>query len=301
MDQDFYALLGVPRDATEKDIRAAYRKLARKLHPDMNPGNAAAEAKFKKVNEAYEVLSEAKSRRDYNEFGEHWKHADEIRSSNLGAAGGHGGFPFSSSGGRRRQTQAGNIFDLFNFSQEDVEGNGFGARQQQELTAEITLDEAHHGAERLVSIDNGRGRPRRLEVKIPAGIGDGGRVRIRPDTGADLEIVVRIKPDARFRREGADLHADVPVPLIDAVLGGEVQVATMTGRVALKLPAGTQNGRSFRLTGKGMPRLGSPGTFGDLIATLKVVLPEKLSDDERALFEQLRRSRDGAVQGAGPR
>jgi DnaJ-class molecular chaperone len=138
-----------------------------------------------------------------------------------------------------------------------------------------------------------------LEVKVPAGIGDGGRVRIKPPGGPEFQLLVRIRADARFRREGADLHSDVPVPLVDAVLGGEVEVPTMSGKVALKVPPGTQNGRTFRLTGKGMPRMGSAPAYGDLYATMKVVLPDDLSDDERQMFERMRESRRAAGAGRG--
>jgi curved DNA-binding protein len=198
----------------------------------------------------------------------------------------------------------GDIFGMFNA------GNaGFGRRtgrpsqEVQEIATEITLDEAYNGATRLIALDRGTGRPARLEVKVPPGIADGGRVRIRPQNSPELDLVVKVSPDPRFRREGADLHTEVPVPVADLVLGGETEVPTMTGRVLLKVPPGTQNGRSFRLAGKGMPRLGTPSQFGDLYAVVKAVLPEPVTEEERRLFERLREFRKGrrAAPGGGDR
>ncbi len=294
MAESFYDILGVPRDADAKAIRGAYRRLARRYHPDVNPGDKSAEERFKKVNEAYEVLSDKKLRKDYDEFGDQWRHADDIRKAGVGA------------GGRRGATYAdfGNggpggssIFDFF-----DMGGMGYGgagARQRgvvsHEGSVEITLEEAYRGTTRVITLSPTMPgtESRRLEVKVPAGIHDGGKIRLRPDDSTDVTLTVRVLPDPRFRREGANLHTEVSVGLLDAVLGGEVEVPTMTGRVALKIPRGTQNGRSFRIAGKGMPRSGGSG-HGDLFATVKVRLPESLSDEERQLFEQLRSLRSGA-------
>ena len=296
MQQDFYSVLGVGREAADKEVRAAYRKLARKFHPDVNPGNASGEATFKKINEAYEVLSDPKSRKDYDEFGENWKHAAEMRSAGARGGAGPGDFRFFSSGGRSRQSAAGGIFDLFNMAPDGPDLSGYARRQPQRLEAEITLDEAYHGTTRLVAIDSGQGRPRKLEVKVPAGIADGGKVMVRPGSGPEMEIVVKVLADPRFRRDGADLHTDVPTLLLDAVLGGEVRVPTMTGEVALKVTPGTQNGRNFRLAGKGMPRLGSNKSFGDLYATVKVVLPESISEERTYGDDLTTEERRGVVE-----
>ena len=297
MPDSYYDILGVARDASEKDIRSAYRRLARKLHPDVNPGNAAAGERFKKVNEAYEILSEVRTRKDYDEFGPNWKHADDLRKAGARAGGAQGGYPGAQYGhlfpgySRSRRGQRPQDFTEF-IDMFDVGDLGRGMRraqpETQELETAVTLDEAYRGTTRLIALDRGDGTQTRLEVKVPAGIADGGRVRIRPQGGLELQIVVRVQPDPRFRREGADLHAEAPVPLVTAVLGGEVEVPTMTGSVVLKVPAGTQNGRSFRIAGKGMPRLGASNSFGDLYATVKVMLPESLMPEEKKLFEKLR-------------
>lgn len=283
MAQDYYKLLGVERSATEKDIRSAYRKLARKLHPDVSPGDTGASERFKKINEAYEVLGDTKKRKDYDEFGENWRHADEIRKS--GANGGPrrgNGFP-----GGQHFGGGGSIFDLFS------SGAGMGhdifdgeRRSQVEGNLEITLDDAFNGVARRVTISGPAGT-RTLEVQVPAGIQDGGRIRINPDAQTQVTLTVRVLPSKRFERRGDDLVAEVPVSYVDAALGGEAEVSTMTGRIALTIPPGTQSGRSFRIPGKGMPKRGKEG-FGDLIARVKITMPEKITDAHRRLFEQLR-------------
>ena len=299
MADSYYQILSVPKNAGEKDIRSAYRMLARKFHPDVNPGSASASDRFKKINKAYEVLSNAQTRKDYDEFGPDWKHAGDLRSAGVGAGGGRPqDFGFFS----RRRPGQGNVvdmFEIFNLGQAGPGQPGGHAGDQaqapaHELQVEVTLEEAYSGTSRLVTLDRGRGRPARLEVKIPAGIADGGRVRVRPEGGSELQLVVSVRSDPRFRRDGADLHVDVPVPLADLMLGGEAEAPTMPSRIALKIPAGTQNGRHFRIAGKGMPKLGTPSQSGDLYATVKAVLPEALSDEERRLFERLRELQQGA-------
>ena len=283
MAQDYYKLLGVERSATEKEIRSAYRKLARKLHPDVTPGDTSASERFKKINEAYEVLSDDKKRKDYDEFGEHWRHADDLRKS--GSSGGfHRGGGFN---GGPHFGGGGSIFDLF------TSGSGFGydvfggnRQSQVEGTLEVTLDDAFHGAVRRVTISGPAGT-RTLEVQVPAGIQDGGRIRISPDAQTQVLLTVNVLPSKRFERRGDDLLAEVPVSYVDAVLGGEAEVPTMTGRIALTIPPGTQNSRSFRILGKGMPKRGKAG-FGDLIARVKVTMPETITPAHRKLFEQLR-------------
>ncbi len=283
MAQDYYRVLGIPRDATDKDVKAAYRKLARQLHPDVNPGDKAASERFKRVNEAHDVLSDTKKRKDYDEFGENWKHADELRKA--GAAGFSGrGNPFGSGAG------AGSIFDLFgngggSGSPFDVFGGGH-MRSTVEGSVEVTLEDAYRGTTRRVSI-SGRSGTRTIEVTVPAGIRDGGRIRLNPDAQTEVMLRVKVLPSRRFTREGDNLIAEVPLNYVDAVLGGEVEVPTMEGRIALTIPPGTQNGRSFRIPAKGMPKRGR-GEFGDLIAKIKVRMPTEVTDEHRRLFEQLR-------------
>ncbi|MEX0799652.1 MAG: J domain-containing protein [Dehalococcoidia bacterium] len=328
MAKDYYDTLGVARSASEKEIRQAYRKLARKHHPDVNPGDEGAEARFKEINRAYEVLSDADKRSKYDRYGEQWEQAEAFEKAR-GAGGSEG--PWSGQtfdlgdlfGGGR-----GGFGDVF---QSFVGRRGPMRGQNVEYAAEVTLEEAHSGATRLLQLHGeepcetcggsgeiagavchtcqGAGhtlKMKRLEVKIPPGVRDGSRVRIagegRPGLGGghrgDLYVVVRVRPHPRFERRGDHLQTDVPVPLEDAVLGGEVEVETLAGkRVALKVPPLTQNGRVFRLSGLGMPSLDERGSRksakgkGDLLARVRVVLPEELSDRERELFEQLRAER----------
>lgn len=330
--KSFYDVLGVSRSSSEKEIRQAYRRLARKHHPDVNPGDEQAEQRFKEINRAYEVLSDAEKRRKYDRYGEQWEQAEAFERAR--EAGGGGGQWF------------GQTFDLGDLFGRASRGRGgpfegifesfFGRRgptrgQNVEYVTEVTLEEAFHGATRRIGLQSqeacgtcgGTGQiagavchacqgagalmqPKRLEVKIPAGVRNGSRVRIagegRPGAGGgprgDLYVVVRVRPHSKFERKGDDLTTEVGVPLEDAVLGGEVEVPTLSGRrVALKIPALTQNGRLFRLSGLGMPRLEGKGK-GDLLARVSVVLPEKLSDRERELFEKMREERRKQKAGA---
>ena len=326
MARNYYDTLGVPRNAGDKDIRKAFRRLARKHHPDVNPGDKSAGARFKEINAAYEVLSDAEKRRKYDRYGDQWQYADQIEQAQRQSAGrwsfGRGG-TFDSGD----VNLGGGLGDLF-------EGilRGAGRRTTRrrardvQQPVEVTLEEAYHGTARVLQMEReepcttcgGQGqvagavchvcrgagavaRPRRLEVKIPPGVRDGSRVRVAGEGGVgpagagDLYLVVSVRPHERFERRGDDLQTEVEVPLTDAVLGGEVQVPTLTSRVMLKIPPLTQNGRNFRLGGLGMPRLGGSGR-GDLYARVKVVIPSELSTEERELFEKLR-----ALQKVGPK
>lgn len=283
MAVDFYSVLGIGRDANDKEIKSAYRQLARKLHPDLNPGDEAASDRFKQVNEAYDVLGDKKKRKDYDEFGENWKHADELRKQ--GAAGGFGPF-----GGGGRGHGGDSIFDFFGGGGSGVFDRfgmgGRNARSNVEGSIDITLEEAFNGATRRISIGGSSGS-RTLEVTVPAGIQNNGKIRINPDAQTEVLLTVKVAPHRMFTRAGDDLQVDVKVPFLDAALGGEVEVPTMTGRIALTIPAGTQNNRSFRIPGKGMPKRNS-GEFGDLLATVDVRMPDKITDEQKRLFEQLR-------------
>jgi len=296
MAKDYYKLLGVPREASEKDIRAAYRKLARKYHPDVNRNDPAAESTFKEVNEAYQALADAETRRRYDRYGDDWRHAEQFE-----AAGG----PRSSTGSRSaRRTDVSDA--RFDFS--DLLGNVFGGRGRQRATVEetirpqradvataITLEEAHAGAKRTVQTPphplTGKAG-KRIEVKIPPGVDTGSRVHVGGSGELDITVVIKVKPHRTFERRGDDLGVTAEVLLIDAVLGSEIEVPTIEGRrVALRVPAETQNGRTFRLRGKGMPLRRGNG-HGDLLAVVKVVLPQGLSDEERGLFQRLGEARE---------
>ncbi len=309
--RDFYQVLGVSRSASEKEVRQAFRRLARQHHPDVNPGDSSAEAKFKEINEAYEVLSNAESRAKYDRYGAGWKHAEQYERAHAGAQGpstwrwndgpGRGRVTVESFGIEDEDDPFASIFDTFAGGRTRFAGTrrraGPARGQDVEHAMEVTLEEAYQGATRLLRIEGAGGSSRRLEVKIPAGVQTGSRVRIAGEGGpgsgpgaakGDLYLAVAVAPHPRFERRGDDLHADVEVPLAEAVLGGEASVPTLSGRrIALKVPPETQNGRTFRLAGQGMPRLGSPGR-GDLYAKVRVVLPTGLSQRERQLFEELR-------------
>lgn len=353
--QDYYRTLGVPRTATAAEIKKAFRKLARESHPDKHPGDKAAEKRFKSINEANAVLSDAGKRAKYDQFGKDW---EAYARAGAGAAGGGGGrdpfgpgSPFAGFGGFRtagggsgngggtgpggvrfefRSARPGGgggaaFSDFFHMMFDDEAGasgeperfagaggesidellsrlgmsgagspgpgagtnQGPGATRPRmraaptppvEVTAEIALEESFHGTSRIVELDG-----RRLEVSIPRGAGTGNRVKLtgKGPGGRDLVVVIRQKPHAVFTRRGNDLEREVPVTLREALLGDEVPVATLKGRVLLKVPAGTQNGRTFRLKGQGMPAFKGE-TTGDLLARIRVVLPNDLSEEARA-------------------
>ena len=306
---NYYDILGVSKGASDKEVRQAFRRLARQYHPDVNNGEPSAEEKFKEINEAYSVLSDADSRKKYDRYGDNWKHADQYDQASQGrhfrrtTRGGED--PFSVFGG-----QGGGIFEqIFGGARGQDLGQDFGYdfgqqhRQEYRPTptehpVEVTLGEAFAGASRTIRLQDGR----RLEVKIPSGVENGSRVHVSPDgnQGGDFYLVVTVKNHPVFRREGKDLFLEVDVPLDDAVLGGEMAVPTLTGKLALTVPPETPNGRRFRLSGQGMPLLkpgsgpsDAPATRGDLYATVKVVLPTGLGPADLEYFRNLRLARSG--------
>jgi DnaJ-class molecular chaperone len=304
--KDFYETLGVSRSASEKEIRSAYRRLARKLHPDVNPNDSASEARFKEVNAAHDVLSDPDKRKKYDKYGDNWEHADEFDRAQRARAGNARTRYFYGNGPGGGVQFEGDFSDLGEIGQMFggmFGGRGGGGRRQQarrqDLTLEqgvdISLEEAFKGTARLLSAEVDGAGPRRIEVKIPAGVTNGSRVRVAGEgrmgfdgQRGDLYLVVSVQPHPRFERKGDDLYVDVEAPLTMAVLGGEVEVQGMDKKVALKLPALTQNGRTFRLGGLGMPKLNGGGARGDLYARIKARLPEELGDKEKQLFEELK-------------
>ncbi len=304
--KDYYKVLGVPENADAKTIKSAFRRLARKYHPDANPSDPNAEERFKEINEAYEVLSDPQKRTKYDQIRRSYQQWQRM-------GGAPGGFDWSqwvsgAPGGVHVEFgDAGDLFSEFfraifgGMGASPRGGMGFEdlfssrmrstARRGQDLIAEadITLEEAYHGTTRLLSV-NGQ----RLQVKIPAGARTGTRIRLAgkgaPGLGGqpgDLYIKVNVQEDPRFRREGDDLYTDVLIDLYTAVLGGEVQIPTMTGNVMLKINPGTQPGQLIRLRGKGMPHLRKKDTYGDLYVRVNVEIPTNLSAKERALFKEL--------------
>ena len=300
--RDYYKILGVPRTASEKEIKAAYRKLARKHHPDVNQGNKQAEARFKEINEANEVLSDPEKRQRYDQLGADWA------SYQHAGASGFGGFP----GGFRVRTEGLDAEDLGGFSDffktffggggvgggfEDILGRGrrrAAGPVDAESEVELTLEEVLHGTQRTLAI-SGHGPNRRVEVKIPPGVRDGSRVRVAGEGGGpegrrgDLYLRVHVLPHPVFERRGDDLHATTRVPITLLVLGGEAEVPTLSGPVGIKVPAGTPPERVFRLRGQGLPQLEARAKRGDLHVQIQPEIPKDLKPRERELFEELRR------------
>ncbi len=309
MARDYYDVLGISRSASDKEVRQAYRRLARQYHPDVNRGDKDAETRFKEINEAYQVLSNPDSRKKYDRFGSDWRHADQFQST-AGESAYSWLFGSKGPGGRRRGARTPfDEGDGFGSLFGDLLGGGrgprisvdeFGGPRERQVPVTISLEEAYQGATRnvQVSADPRSGAPgRRLEVKVPPGVDTGSRVHVGPRGQgrrgeADFYLVVTVTPHPRFQRQGNDLQSTVTVPVVDAVLGGEVDVPTIKGtHVSLKLPPETQDGRTFRLRGQGMPRLKAPDQHGDLLVAVHVRLPDNLSDEERTAYGRLRELR----------
>jgi len=301
--KDYYATLGVPKTASAKEVKAAYRRLARKYHPDVNKGDAKAEARFKEINEANEVLSDPEKRQRYDQLGANWSAFQAFPGARAGGPGGRGRVRVNVGG--FDEQGFGDFSDFFNTffgGSMDVEEMlhrsqraGPARGRDTEYAVELSLEEVLHGTTRAVSVGGPRGS-RRVEVKIPAGIREGARVRVAGEgepgeSGArgDLYFRVSIVPHPTFVRDGDDLRSSFTVPLTTAVLGGEAPVPTLEGPASIRIPAGTPVGRVFRLRGRGLPRLERGSGRGDLLAQLAVALPESLTAAEKALFEELRR------------
>ncbi|KPL23921.1 MAG: molecular chaperone DnaJ [Anaerolineae bacterium SM23_84] len=303
--KDYYKILGVDKKAGQKEIKKAYRRLAREHHPDVNPGDKAAEERFKEINEAYEVLGDSTKRQKYDELGASWQQWQRTGRDPRGFDWSQwfsGGQP----GGGRVHVEYRDLGDLFgegggfsDFFRSIFGGMGGSAYSQRprsrrgqslEYPVEVTLEEAFSGTKRILQMDS-----RRIEVVIPPGVDSGSRVRMsgqgQPGLGGgqagDLYLRISVLPHKSLRREGDDLSCEVPVSLYTAILGGEVAVPTLKGDVMLKIPPETQSGRRFRLKGLGMPKLKNPKAMGDLYAEVKVVLPQKLSGKEKELFAEL--------------
>jgi curved DNA-binding protein len=315
--KDYYQTLGVEKTASDREIKSAYRKLARKHHPDVNPGDKASEAKFKELNEAYEVLGDPEKRRKYDELGANWRMYEQAGAQpggdpfgqggwTVNVGGGPGGFRTMSEEEMREMFGTDNPFsDFFNTFFGGAEagegrrsrGGRTRSRKGRDLEHEIalTLEEADQGVTRRLALKHD-GHARTVDVRIPAGVGDGSRVRVTGEgergasggASGDLYLRIQLAPHAIFERKGRDLYARVQVPLTVAVLGGEVDVPALGGRtLRLKVPAGTQNGQVFRLRNQGMALSGRPGEKSDLYATVEVQLPRQLTPEQRTHFEAL--------------
>ena len=302
--KDYYSTLGVTKTATQKDIKAAFRKLARKHHPDVNPGDKSAETRFKELNEANEVLGDPDKRRKYDELGTNWRNYEQA--------------PPGPAAGRSRAMTEDEMREMFGSaspfsdffqtffggtgSEEPLRGRGArGARAARaghdvEHEIELGLEDAFHGTMRRLSLTHD-GHARTVDVRIPAGVGDGSRVRISGEgehgsggaKSGDLYLRIRLASHPRFERKGHDLYTRVAIPLTTAVLGGEAEVTTLGGKpLRLKIPETTQNAQVFRLKGHGMPASGK-SAHGDLYATVDIQLPKTLTPEQRAHFEALQK------------
>lgn len=310
--KDYYATLGVTKTATDKELKQAYRKLARKFHPDVNPGDKSSESRFKEINEAYEVLGDPEKRKKYDELGANWRAyeqagaggAEPFAGWTVNMGGAPGGFRTMSEEEMREMFGTDNPFsDFFNtfFGGAGPQpgrrrGRSRGRKGRDlEHELELTLEEADQGVTRRFSLKH-NGHARTVDVRIPAGVGDGSRVRVAGEgeigaggaAAGDLYLRVRLRPHPQFERKGRDLYTRVAVPLTVAVLGGEINVPALGGRsLRLKVPPTTQNGQVFRLRGQGMTLSGKSGERSDLYATVEVQLPHTLTPEQRTHFEAL--------------
>ncbi len=321
--KDYYSTLGVAKTATEKEIKGAYRKLARKFHPDVNPGDKVAESKFKEINEAYEVLGDPEKRKKYDELGANWRMYEQAGAQgganpfaggwnvNMGGSGGQGGFRTMTQDEMEEMFGDENPFS--DFFTTFFGGGGFGrdagSAHRWSVLAEAGIARVGTSSTRSSSVSmtpitarhdvwrlNHDGQSRTVDVRIPAGVGDGSRVRITGEgeqgggggKSGDLYLRVRLAPHPVFERKGRDLYVKVPVTVTTAVLGGEAEVQTLAGKPArLRIPALTQNGQVFRLKGYGMPAVGKSEDKGDLYARIEAQLPTAVTEREREHWEAL--------------
>ena len=328
--KDYYAILGVAKNAPEKDVKSAYRKLARRWHPDANPKNPKeAEEKFKEISEAYEVLGDPEKRKKYDVLGPNWQQAAQQAEQQRRYRTTGDGQEFDFDFGEGGPSGFSDFFDMF-FSgvgrRQTTQRSGIARRGQDlETTIELNLRDAYQGGTKAVSLQiedvcprchgtgtegrhlcpqcHGTGRiltNKHFEVTIPKGIREGQRIRLAGQGGAgsnggpngDLHLIVQLHDDPTFKRKGDDLYVDLPVSIYDLVLGGEVDVPTLSGEVAMTIPAGTQNNRLLRLHGRGMPQVKGKGS-GDQYVRLIGQLPQDLSDKEKKLFRELSNLRNG--------
>ncbi len=317
MAKDYYQLLGVSKGADEKEVKSAYRKLARKLHPDVNPGDKSSEAKFKEVSEAYDVLGDPEKRKKYDQFGEHWEQAGNFAGGAPGQREDHFDFGESAGGGGGFET----IFSQF-FGGDPRAGRGRGARIQYEdlemgqpkdieKQIEVSLEEIDKGTKRLLTYQTMNAQrtingistvpnTKKVEVTIPAGIADGKKLRV-PGKGAagvngkagDLYLTVKWARHDKFKLIGDNLEVEVPVSFTTAALGGEITVPTLRSNLTMKIPEGTQSGQSFRLKGQGITKTG--GSRGDLMARVKVTVPKHPTAEQRKLLQELAAMEESAA------
>jgi curved DNA-binding protein len=303
--QDYYKVLGLDKKASQDDIKKAFRKLAVKYHPDKNPGNKEAEEKFKLINEANEVLGDPEKRKKYDELGENWNRFQQQGQGQPG--GGYDWSTFNRNGGSYYyegdpsdlfgNAGDGRFTDFFEAFFSGKAGRKTNRHERQfrgqdyESETEVSLEEAYHGATRIIQLHD-----EKLRITIRPGAYDGQLLRIKgkgaqgshKDQRGDLYVRIRMRPHPVFKRKGDDLYANETIDLYTAVLGGDTIVKTLSGKIKMKIPAGSQHGTSIRIKGKGMPVNGKASAYGDLYLELQVSLPQQLSDEEKKLFEKLK-------------
>lgn len=289
---DYYKVLGVDKNATQEDIKKAYRKLARKHHPDLNPNDKEAHKKFQQVNEANEVLGDPEKRKKYDQYGKDWQHAEQFEKARQ-----------SQQQGFERETFSGDFGDseFSDFFTSMFGGRGGGSRQRQtkfrgedyHAELQLNLTDVYKTHQQVLTV-NGKN----IRITIPAGVENGQKIKIKEHGGpginggpnGDLYISFHILNNTKFRRDGNDLHTTVDLELYTAVLGGEIIIDTLDGKVKLKVKPETQNGSKIKLKGKGFAVYKKEGEFGDLVITFQIKIPTNLTDKQRELFEQLSKS-----------
>jgi curved DNA-binding protein len=288
---DYYKILGIEKNAAAEDIKKAYRKLARKYHPDVNPNNKEAHKKFQEINEANEVLSDPEKRKKYDQYGKDWKHAEEFEKARQQRRQGQ----YSGGGTEFFGGDEDGFSDFF----ESLFG-GMGARggrsktkfkgHDYEAELHLVLREVYHTHQRTLTLNE-----KNIRITIPAGVENGQKIRLKGHgapganggPNGDLYITFVIEDDPQFRRLGNDVYTNADIDLYTAVLGGETTIETLSGKIKLKVPAGTQNDTKTRIKGKGFPVYKKDGEFGDLYVTYKVKIPTRLSEKEKQLFTEL--------------
>ena len=295
---DYYSVLGIDKNATEADIKKAYRKLARKYHPDLNPNDATAERKFKEINEANEVLSNAENRKKYDKYGKDWKHAEEFEKAAKQQQNTRSSYNQEYSNSGQSEQEFSDFFESMfgNRGSSSRFGGGRVKYKGQDFNAELELDlkDVYQTQKQVLTVNGSK-----IRLTIPAGIENGQVIKIAGKGGeglnggpnGDLYIKFSIKNHTKFKREGNNLYATIDLDLYTAVLGGELVTETFDGKVKLKIAPETQNGTKVKLKGKGFPVYKKDNEFGDLIITFNITIPTHLTDAEKKLFEELKKLR----------